>query len=229
MSRSSASSINVGKTCGSTLPPPPPGQNPGQPPTRVDSSVQQNCASLTVTLYEKALKFSVHGHQEPCQLTAPACHAAAARIQVLAHMQVLARMQVLACVPRLLVVGWHCLCSACCRLFAAMQVKTEATDGYNAVQTGYRVAPERKVKKPELGHLQKAGCPPMRTLREWRVRTRRALSGWRSRGRGGCQRRVLRELPRCSQDCSCTAPDCSETVMPAAKRFHISSTMRRMR
>lgn len=48
-------------------------------------------------------------------------------------------------------------------------MKTDETDGYNAVQTGYRVAPERKVKKPELGHLTKAGCPPMRRLREWRV------------------------------------------------------------
>jgi large subunit ribosomal protein L3 len=52
----------------------------------------------------------------------------------------------------------------------AAQIKTEETDGYNAVQTGYRVVPERKVKKPELGHLKKAGCPPMRTLKEWKVR-----------------------------------------------------------
>ncbi|KAG1665982.1 hypothetical protein FOA52_010080 [Chlamydomonas sp. UWO 241] len=54
-------------------------------------------------------------------------------------------------------------------------IKTEATDGYNAVQTGYRVSLERKVKKPELGHLKKAGCPPMRRLREWRLRDPKAV------------------------------------------------------
>jgi hypothetical protein len=50
------------------------------------------------------------------------------------------------------------------------QIKTTDTDGYNAVQVGYRVVPERKVKKPELGHLKKAGAPPMKHLREFRVR-----------------------------------------------------------
>lgn len=49
------------------------------------------------------------------------------------------------------------------------QVKTEDTDGYNAVQVGYRVVPERKVRKPELGHLAKSGAPPMKTLVEFRV------------------------------------------------------------
>lgn len=52
----------------------------------------------------------------------------------------------------------------------AAQVKTDETDGYNAVQTGYKVVEKRKVKKPELGHLEKAGCPPMRHLKEWKVR-----------------------------------------------------------
>lgn len=50
------------------------------------------------------------------------------------------------------------------------QVKTADTDGYNAVQVGYQVVAERKVKKPELGHLNKAGCPPMRHLVEFKVR-----------------------------------------------------------
>lgn len=49
-------------------------------------------------------------------------------------------------------------------------VKTEATSGYNAVQVGYKVVEKRKVKKPELGHLEKAGCPPMKHLREFKVR-----------------------------------------------------------
>jgi large subunit ribosomal protein L3 len=50
-------------------------------------------------------------------------------------------------------------------------VKTQATDGYDAVQVGYKVVPERKVRKPELGHLKKAGCQPMKHLREFKVRT----------------------------------------------------------
>lgn len=49
-------------------------------------------------------------------------------------------------------------------------VKTKATDGYDAVQVGYKVVQERKVTKPELGHLQKAGCEPVKHLREFKVR-----------------------------------------------------------
>jgi large subunit ribosomal protein L3 len=48
-------------------------------------------------------------------------------------------------------------------------VKTAATDGYDAVQVGYKEVPERKIRKPELGHLQKAGCPPLKHLREFKV------------------------------------------------------------
>jgi len=50
------------------------------------------------------------------------------------------------------------------------QVKTKETDGYDAVQVGYRVAKEKKVKKPVRGHLSKYNCPPMRKLREFKVR-----------------------------------------------------------
>lgn len=57
-------------------------------------------------------------------------------------------------------------------------VKTEETDGYNAVQVGYKVVPERKVTKPELGHLNKAGCPPMKHLREFRLREKKAVEGF---------------------------------------------------
>ncbi|XP_038876222.1 50S ribosomal protein L3, chloroplastic [Benincasa hispida] len=49
------------------------------------------------------------------------------------------------------------------------QVKTEATDGYSAVQVGYRRVRDRKLTKPELGHLQKAGAIPMRHLQEFRL------------------------------------------------------------
>jgi large subunit ribosomal protein L3 len=49
-------------------------------------------------------------------------------------------------------------------------VRTRETDGYDAVQVGYKVVLEKKVRKPELGHLKKAGCPPMKHLREFKVR-----------------------------------------------------------
>ncbi len=55
------------------------------------------------------------------------------------------------------------------------QVKTEATDGYSAVQVGYnQTNVPGKVNKPELGHLAKSGAPQLRTLQEFRVRARPA-------------------------------------------------------
>ena len=52
-------------------------------------------------------------------------------------------------------------------------MKTEATDGYSAVQVGYNQSNvPGKVNKPELGHLAKSGAPPLRTLQEFRVRAR---------------------------------------------------------
>lgn len=51
------------------------------------------------------------------------------------------------------------------------QVKTESTDGYNAVQVGYRRVRDRKLTKPEMGHLQKAGTIPMRHLQEFRLQS----------------------------------------------------------
>lgn len=49
------------------------------------------------------------------------------------------------------------------------QVKTDATDGYTAVQVGYRRVRDRKLTKPELGHLNKIEAIPMRHLQEFRV------------------------------------------------------------
>jgi large subunit ribosomal protein L3 len=46
------------------------------------------------------------------------------------------------------------------------QVKTVETDGYNAIQLGFEEVAERKLTKGEKGHLQKAGAPTMRRLRE---------------------------------------------------------------
>ena len=47
------------------------------------------------------------------------------------------------------------------------QVKTAATDGYEAVQIGYGAA--KKPSKPVAGHFAKSGVPALRYLREMRV------------------------------------------------------------
>ncbi|KAK3274303.1 Plastid ribosomal protein L3, imported to chloroplast, large ribosomal subunit [Cymbomonas tetramitiformis] len=51
------------------------------------------------------------------------------------------------------------------------QVKTPETDGYTAVQVGYRGSRESKMTQPELGHLAKSGSPPLRHLGEFRVKS----------------------------------------------------------
>ena len=47
-------------------------------------------------------------------------------------------------------------------------VRTEERDGYNAVQLGFGAVREKALTKAELGHLKKAGAPPVRTLAEFR-------------------------------------------------------------
>ncbi|OVA13486.1 Ribosomal protein L3 [Macleaya cordata] len=49
------------------------------------------------------------------------------------------------------------------------QVKTSSTDGYDAVQVGYRRVRDKKLTKPEMGHLTKAGAIPLRHLQEFRL------------------------------------------------------------
>jgi large subunit ribosomal protein L3 len=49
-----------------------------------------------------------------------------------------------------------------------LQVKTVETDGYNAIQLGFEEVPERKLTKGQKGHIQKAGTPTVRRLREVR-------------------------------------------------------------
>ena len=49
------------------------------------------------------------------------------------------------------------------------QVKTAATDGYEAVQLGFGTIKEKKVNKPMGGHFAKLGVEPVRYLREVRV------------------------------------------------------------
>jgi large subunit ribosomal protein L3 len=49
-----------------------------------------------------------------------------------------------------------------------VQVKTVEVDGYEAVQIAFDAVPERKISKPERGHLAKAGASPHRHLVELR-------------------------------------------------------------
>jgi len=50
------------------------------------------------------------------------------------------------------------------------QIKTEASDGYDAIQVGFEEIAERKLTFPKAGHLRKAGLQKnLRTLKEFRV------------------------------------------------------------
>jgi len=50
------------------------------------------------------------------------------------------------------------------------QVKTAATDGYEAVQLGFVEAKPTKENKPSAGHFKKAGVPSTRVRREVKVK-----------------------------------------------------------
>ncbi len=49
------------------------------------------------------------------------------------------------------------------------QIKTSQTDGYAAVQVGFKEVATKALTKPELGHLTKAGASPLRHLHEYRL------------------------------------------------------------
>lgn len=49
------------------------------------------------------------------------------------------------------------------------QIKTVDTDGYSAIQVGYGEVTEKALNKPELGHLAKSSCSPVRHLHEYRL------------------------------------------------------------
>jgi len=49
-----------------------------------------------------------------------------------------------------------------------VQVKTKSNDGYDAVQIGFETIEERKVNRPEAGHVAKYGVAPTRMLKEFR-------------------------------------------------------------
>jgi large subunit ribosomal protein L3 len=48
-----------------------------------------------------------------------------------------------------------------------VQIKTSENDGYDAVQLGFGTAKPKALTQPELGHLKKAGAPPVRHLHEF--------------------------------------------------------------
>ena len=50
-----------------------------------------------------------------------------------------------------------------------VQKKTSEKEGYEAVQLGFEDVPERKLTKPEMGHLNKAGVAPKKYLREFNL------------------------------------------------------------
>ena len=49
------------------------------------------------------------------------------------------------------------------------QKKTVETDGYTAVQLGFGDVAEKKLSKPEAGHLKKAGVAPKKYLKEFKL------------------------------------------------------------
>ena len=48
-----------------------------------------------------------------------------------------------------------------------VQKKTVERDGYNSVQLGFEEVAEKKLNKPELGHLKAAGVQPLKILKEF--------------------------------------------------------------
>jgi len=49
------------------------------------------------------------------------------------------------------------------------QIKTKQTDGYSAIQVGYREVKPKALNKPKLGHLAKSSAPPLRHLCEYHL------------------------------------------------------------
>src|ERR1700712_1789020 len=47
-------------------------------------------------------------------------------------------------------------------------IRSNDRDGYEALQLAFGASKEKHLSKPELGHLKKAGAPPMRHLVEFR-------------------------------------------------------------
>ncbi len=56
-------------------------------------------------------------------------------------------------------------------------IRTQDRDGYVAVQLAFGATREKQLSKPELGHLKKAGAPPMKHLVEFRDEAGELLVG----------------------------------------------------
>ena len=56
-------------------------------------------------------------------------------------------------------------------------IRTFDVDGYEAVQLAFGATREKQLSKPELGHLKKAGAPPMKHLVEFRDETQELKIG----------------------------------------------------
>jgi len=50
------------------------------------------------------------------------------------------------------------------------QIRRPATEGYGAVQLGFGAAKPKRLTGGQLGHLKRGGSPPLRYLREFRVK-----------------------------------------------------------
>ena len=50
-----------------------------------------------------------------------------------------------------------------------VQHKTAASDGYDAIQVGFEEKKAKNVNRPQTGHLEKAGVPMLRHIREFRL------------------------------------------------------------
>jgi len=57
-----------------------------------------------------------------------------------------------------------------------VQKKTGEKDGYDSVQLGFQDIKERKLTKPELGHIKKAGVTAKKHLKEFRLEDTSALN-----------------------------------------------------
>ncbi len=57
-----------------------------------------------------------------------------------------------------------------------VQKKTAEKEGYASVQLGFEDIAEKKLTKPELGHLKKAGVSPVKYLKEFRLEDSSALN-----------------------------------------------------
>ena len=56
-----------------------------------------------------------------------------------------------------------------CDKNVVVQIKSEAVDGYNAVQLGYCEILEKRATKQQQGHFKKAGVKPVRHLKEFKL------------------------------------------------------------